>query len=115
MATNKPPKAVLQDNVKRRVWVLYQLNLMDKTLADLARDAQVERCTLYHCFLRPYPRMEHYIAKAVGLRPQELFPERYDEHGLPNGRGMRVQASCRHGGKDSCISATRNLQDKEAA
>lgn len=55
-------------------------------MAQVAEAAGVDRRTLYSAFLRPYPRMEHVIATAIGLRPQELFPERYDADGLPNRR-----------------------------
>ncbi len=110
-----PPQEVVQDPVKRRVWVIYRLMLMGMTLADVARSANVERTTLYHAFLRPYPRMELAIAQALGLKPEQLFPERYDRHGLPAKRGTKVHGSYHHGGKDNPKRVSRNLQAKAAA
>jgi Ner family transcriptional regulator len=71
------PPEVLLDNRARRAWVILELQLRGHTLADVARAAGVNRQTLYQTFHRSYPRMEACIARAVGLRPEQLFPERY--------------------------------------
>lgn len=76
--------SIAQDPFKRRAWVKYQLHLQGRSMAALAADAGVERCTLYWVFNRPYPRMEKVIADALGVTPQALFPERYGPDGLPN-------------------------------
>ncbi|MDT0496485.1 helix-turn-helix domain-containing protein [Algiphilus sp. W345] len=116
MKIDKPPKAVLADPLKRRVWVIYQLSLRQQCLADVARSANVDRRTLYHVFVRPYPRMEYHVALSVGLKPQELFPERYDEHGIPNGRRRtRIAVSYSHGGKNNPAKGRRNTQSSKAA
>lgn len=36
----------------------------------------------------PYPEMEGYIALFLDLKPQKIWPSRYDSDGLPN-RGKR--------------------------
>lgn len=79
-------RRLLSNPTKRRAWVKYQVHLQGRSLAQIAADAGVRRSTLYQTFLRPYPRMEKIIADAVGLTPQVLFAERYDEDGLPNRR-----------------------------
>lgn len=113
MVIDRTTQQLLRNTQKRRAWVIYQLLLKDKTLADVARAAGVERQTLYHVFERPYPKMERLVAEAVGLTPQKLFSERYDADGLPLRRkGLRNGGkSYRHGGKKhSAPSALRNTQ-----
>lgn len=58
--------------------------MQGRSMADVAREAGVDRRTLYQTFLRPYPKMEIVLANCVDLAPQTLFPERYDSLGLPN-------------------------------
>lgn len=111
-------RKLLKDPKRRRDWVIYQLTLRDRTLADVARAAGVHRQTLYHAFTRPYPRMERTIADSIGLTPQALFAERYDEHGLPTrrkgiGNGRRAQSL--HGGKDTRARQRCNAQVEKVA
>ena len=82
-------KQLLADPVKRRAWVKYKIDIQGSSMARVAADAGMQRQTLYQVFFRPYPKMEKLIADAVGLTPQELFVERYDEDGLPNRRKTR--------------------------
>lgn len=76
-------KALLSDPKKRRSWIHYQLMLRGKTAAAIAESSNVTRQCLYQAFRMPYPKMERIIAKALGLAPATLFPERYDQNGLP--------------------------------
>jgi Ner family transcriptional regulator len=110
-----PPPDVLTDDALRRTWVTYRLQRLSKTLADVAEAAGVKQNTIYHAFLRPYPRIEQHIAEAVGLQPHQLFPERYDALGNPAKRGPRIKSFCHRNGKDTGIQSARNLQDKRAA
>ena len=105
---------LLKDPKKRRAWVIFQLNTSSRTLADVAREAGVDRRTLYHAFSRPYPRMERFIARSVGLEPQQLFSERYDRDGLPF-RGAGIQKDRCHGGKPTTRKIARNTQSVGAA
>ncbi len=84
--SNTIPKGIVGDPRKRRAWVIYQVSIQGRSLAAVARGAGVKKQTLYRAFDIPYPRMEKAIADAVGVTPQALFPERYDEDGLPNRR-----------------------------
>jgi len=106
---DRPTRRILADPDKRRAWCIYQLSLRGSSLAAVARGAGVSRQTLYVVFWRPYPRMEKIVADALGMRPQELFPERYDADGLPNrkiGRPFR---------KSTAKTAGRNGKSREAA
>lgn len=84
MQLDKRTKRILKDPEHRRAWVIYQLSLSGNSLAAVAEQAGVKRQTMYGVFSAPYPRMEAVVASALGITPQQLFPERYDENGLPN-------------------------------
>lgn len=87
-------KRLLNDPRKRRAWVIYQVSLTGRSLAQVAREHGVKKQTLYRAFDTPYPRMERVIAQELGLEPQQVFPERYDDRGLPNrGRHARSRAA----------------------
>ena len=34
-------------------------------------------------FVRPWPRVEAEIAKFLGMKPKEIWPDRYDRNGQP--------------------------------
>lgn len=74
---------ILADPEKRHAWVMNALRLKGLTLADVARDGGVHRVALYHVWQKRYPRMQSLLAAALDMRPQDLFPERYDADGLP--------------------------------
>lgn len=101
---------------KRWAWVIYQLGLEGRSLAEVAAEAGVQRQTLYHAQKRPYPRMEKIIADALGLHPAQLFPERYDADGLPSRKwGRPWKKKSFHGGKDTPPATAGNTQMAEAA
>lgn len=77
------PKTLLSDPKKRRAWVIYLVSIQGRSLAAIARDAGVTRQTIYRVFNTPNPPMEKLIADAIGLTPQQLFPERYKSEGQP--------------------------------
>lgn len=77
-------------------------------MAKVAAEAGVKRSSLYSAFIKPYPRMEKVIADAVGLSPQDLFPERYDDAGLPNRRMGRPYKSATKSAKNTTRTAARN-------
>jgi len=65
-------------------WVRLNLSLSGKNLEDLAKENGIKGKSLGTVFHRPYPRAERIIADALGLRPQDLWPERYGKNGKPN-------------------------------
>ena len=67
MKLDTATKQLFKDPAKRRVWVIYQLNLQGRTLASLARDHKLDRTAPQQALRHPYPRMERFIAEAVGV------------------------------------------------
>lgn len=45
--------------------------------------------TLQKVLRKPWPKGERVVAAAIGLRPQAIWPSRYDEAGRPNRRHGR--------------------------
>ena len=39
---------------------------------------------LHNALVKPYPKAEAYIAEALGLHPQQIWPSRYTADGRPN-------------------------------
>ncbi|MBF0168758.1 MAG: helix-turn-helix domain-containing protein [Alphaproteobacteria bacterium] len=65
----------------RHSWVLYQFHLRKISLNRLGRENDVSSTALSGTFYRPAIRCEAILAKALGLKPHHLFPERYDASG----------------------------------
>jgi Ner family transcriptional regulator len=86
------PADIPTDTRQRREWIKYQLRLRGGSLAQVARDHGVSRDAPILALRRPYPRMEAAIASALGLLPEQIWPERYDEKGRPNRRVGRPSA-----------------------
>lgn len=77
------------------------------TLRALAKHHGLASSTpLSHTFLRSYPLNEQRIADAIGVRPQDIWPTRYNTDGSkkPRGlRGLRHQSTgfrCQHNGNE---------------
>lgn len=89
MTLDKATRSLLKDPAgnyaRRRAWVIYQLKSRQLDLAKVARRAGVARQQAWKAMHTSYPKMEGVIAKALGLKPQQLFPERYNRDGLPVG------------------------------
>lgn len=47
------------------------------TLAAVSRDAGLSSTTLSNALLRPWPKGEMIIAKAIGVEAKEIWPSRY--------------------------------------
>ncbi|RPE81812.1 helix-turn-helix domain-containing protein [Vulcaniibacterium tengchongense] len=60
--------------------------------------------SLSEVFRRAWPKAEGIIASAIGLRPQEIWPSRYDANGNPNRRRGRAPKRPAHA---SCKATTR--------
>ena len=88
MHTTPPPKNPAQ----LRAWIKYQLELRGTNFQKLAEDNDLTRNAIRHALDRHYPKAERIIAKAIGVEPAALWPDRYDEHGLPK-RGQLQQAA----------------------
>ncbi|EFP0183606.1 transcriptional regulator [Escherichia coli] len=72
------------DPNEKREWIKYNLKINGMTLASLARQHQTSRQVLSRALYKQNPRWEHEIAKALGTKPTQLWPERYDvQNGMP--------------------------------
>lgn len=95
-------KAALQ----KKSWSLNQLGLDNgyRTKSALARALH-----------GPYPKAERIIAKALGMKPQEIWPSRYDAKGKPNRSMGRPPVRPAHATKRTTGIAGRNPQTRAAA
>jgi len=84
------------------------------TLASLARHHGLSSASpMSHTLgFRTYPINEKRIADALGMKPQHIWPSRYNADGTAKGRGVRGLPS-RH--KSSETNCQRNGKSKAAA
>lgn len=115
MKLDTATKQLLQDPEKRRAWVIYQLKLQGESLASVARKSGVTKQQTQKAMSAPYPRMEKVIADALGLKPQHLFPDRYDADGLPNRRMGRPKKSTTKTPKNNTDTSNRNVHARRVA
>lgn len=115
MKIDNATKQLLADPKKRRVWIIYQVSLMGRSLAQVADEAGVSRQCLYQVFNRTYPRMEKVVADALGIAPMELWPERYDADGLPIYRMGRPKKSASKQIQNNTRSKGRNINARKVA
>lgn len=117
MTLDQPTRSLLRDPTdnyaRRRAWVIYQLKTRRLDLAKVARRAGVARQQAWKAMHGSYPKMEAVIAKALGLKPQQLFPERYNRDGLPKGPSSKPAGKARASGdkspKNSSQARPRNV------
>lgn len=72
------------DPTKRWEWIKYQLRAHGSSLAMIARELKVTDTAVKNVKRTAYPRMERAIAKALGLKPIDLWPERWNPSGEPH-------------------------------
>lgn len=69
----------IPDNpVQRNEWIKFQLRMRGSSLSKLARRLGVTRQAVRNALASPYPRMERVIADEIGLKPENIWPERYE-------------------------------------
>lgn len=73
--TNKVP----EDPTIRKEWIKFQLAVRGYSLAALAREHGVTRQQPQAALTRPYPKWERIIAEHLGMTPQQIWPERYQQ------------------------------------
>ena len=87
---------------QRWEWIKYQLRAKGQSLATLARDLNVSDTAVKNTKRTPYPRMERAIAKALGLDPIDLWPERWNANGTPfRIRAHRAEKNATYGHEDN--------------
>ncbi len=74
-------KDVPKNPIKRRIWVGSQLKYLNTSYAQIARQEGVASQSLYNAMLVSSSHLERVLADTLGLRVQELFPERFDQNG----------------------------------
>lgn len=79
MMTTIPPQDMPGEPRQRRSWLVYQLKLRGLSLAKLSKKRGLSRYALAASLNRGYPSTE--IAKALGLKPQVIWPECFDSRG----------------------------------
>lgn len=82
IATHEIPK----DAATRRHWVIYQLRLRGISVRRLAMKHGVSRQAISAALLLPSSHLERVIAKELGLKVEQLFPERFG----PNGERLHL-------------------------
>lgn len=84
------PKADIPiDPSIRWEWIKYQLRAKGTSLAEIARDLDVTGTAVKNAKRTAYPRVERAIAKALSLKPIDLWPERWNSTGAPH--RIRIQ------------------------
>ena len=81
-----------KDPALRWEWIKFQLRARGTSLAKLARSLNVSGPAVKNCKRSAYPRMERAIAAALGLKPAELWPERWDKEQPCRLRPNRAEA-----------------------
>jgi len=81
--SSKSCSEVPHDLEKKREWIKYQLKIKGLSLAEIGRKHNISRQVVSTALYRPSPRWEHEIASALDMLPSELWPERYDNLGIP--------------------------------
>ena len=108
------PAEIAGNDPKTWRWIKFQLGMHGLTLADVARDADVRRHTLYAARNSAYPRMETILTSALGLgHPMQIWPHRYTEDGSTVGymNLCRPRAKSAHS-KDSPKGRNQSLRGK---
>jgi lambda repressor-like predicted transcriptional regulator len=77
----------------RRAWVLFQLRIRGYSLAAIAEEIGVARQSVRGALVEPSAHVERALAKKLGLRVQDLFPERFDSTGRRLHRTLSPQRS----------------------
>ncbi|MBC7908371.1 MAG: helix-turn-helix domain-containing protein [Rhodospirillaceae bacterium] len=65
----------------RRVWICAQLRIKGNSLRKLAQREGVSHQAMSAALMTPNVHLEPVVAGALGLTPQQLFPERFDHTG----------------------------------
>lgn len=90
------PSEVPLHPYERRGWIATKLALLGLNQGKLADRIGCSRQTLGKCLIGPVSeRIDISIAKALGLTPQQLFPERYAADGSRLHRVMPISEAAK--------------------
>lgn len=99
---------ILANEKSRWEWIKYQLCLQGSSIAKVAQAIPTRPTYLHKLKTLQCPRYEIKLAEALNMTPQSLFPDRYDEQGLP--RRGRSGVKKANGSKLPKRPAARNLR-----
>lgn len=88
----------IPDDLNERLgWIKAHLKARDFLISDLANALGIKRSTINNLNLVSYVQVEALISDCLGVRAQDLWPERYDESGAPkSGRKGRSPRATPH-------------------
>ena len=81
MSKHQPTADIPKNPAVRRAWIVYQLRIRGTSLRCLARNHDVTHQAMSNALMLSSARLQTVIAEAIGLTPQQLFPEFYDGTG----------------------------------
>lgn len=86
MSTADSVVGVPSDPSHRWEWIKFQLRIKGTSLAKIARALKVSGPAVKNAKNLPYPRVERAIAAELGLKPIDIWPERWAIDGNPSRR-----------------------------
>jgi Ner family transcriptional regulator len=97
--------------------VVAGLRMRGWSLAQLAdANGYTHRSTLTQALRKPYPRAEKIIAGALDLKPEQIWPSRYNKDGTSNRTsGAKPMRPAHLPGKGSTHAPARNPQLRKAS
>lgn len=61
------------------------------SLTQLAELNGYSECAVRRALRHPWPAVEAIVARQIGLRPEEIWPSRYNRDGSPRSRSYRTE------------------------
>ncbi|EEG23361.1 Mu-like prophage FluMu DNA-binding protein Ner family protein [Eikenella corrodens ATCC 23834] len=77
MKKNTAQKATPELLDWHRADIIAALKKRGWSIRALAAQANVHPTTLYGALIKPYPKSERVIADALGMKPEQIWPQRY--------------------------------------
>ncbi|WP_067589509.1 MULTISPECIES: helix-turn-helix domain-containing protein [Eikenella] len=77
MKKNTAQKATPELLDWHRADIIAALKKQGWSIRALAAQANVHPTTLYSALVKPYPKSERVIADALGMKPEQIWPQRY--------------------------------------
>ena len=96
---------------ERRYWIIYQLRLKGYSLASLGRKLGLSREAPRKALIFPYPKMEKFIGSILDIPPHIIWPERYNDKGIPN-RPLGRRPKIKHASLKSTMPRKLGKQGK---
>lgn len=90
MDATRHPKKTSRGIGWHNAYIVAALHAGGTSLRKLSAEKGYSPTTLKAALHTPWPKAEQIIAKAIGEKPQHIWPDRYDELGKPlSGHGQR--------------------------